>query len=566
MTAKHSKQSAIRVARGLKTLLSGLAALGVAAGLSEVAQAATITVAPGVVEINASDGQCSLREATVNAYTDAQTHADCAAGTGEDIIELAVGATYTLTTEGLGFAETVTVEGHGSTIARDDNAPKFGILVTTGLAGGDEGFVALNDLTIRNGWAMRSGFDELGFGGGISHTFTTLTLTNCTISNCVAREGGGIRNLGGTVNLINCTITDNTADEGAGINNGVTLNVINSTISHNRGFDRCVGLCVGGGIASSGTLSVINSTISHNSMSSGTGGGVWNEWKRTAIFTNTTISHNSSGTSGGIANDGGFVELINCTVTQNNATLAMSSGIGNGGVLKLSNTIVANQLTGPDCAGLPMTSLGHNLDSDGSCNLTALGDIPNGNANLGPLQDNGGLTETHAPLPGSDALDAGDDAICAGDPINGVDQRGVSRPQGAACDIGAFELGEEGPNGQVCSYAGECQSGHCVDGFCCDAACDVSCDLCDVAGAEGTCTAFCQLYGDVFPIGPPHGNCVVDIDDIVCLITGFGSQIALCPSGDLYPCGGNGVLDIDDLLAVLLAFAGDFRCPAPCPA
>jgi hypothetical protein len=53
---------------------------------------------------------------------------------------------------------------------------------------------------------------------------------------------------------------------------------------------------------------------------------------------------------------------------------------------------------------------------------------------LGPLQDNGGSTVTHALLPGSPAIDAGDPTRC-----RGTDQRGVPRPQGAECDIGAFE-------------------------------------------------------------------------------------------------------------------------------
>jgi hypothetical protein len=58
---------------------------------------------------------------------------------------------------------------------------------------------------------------------------------------------------------------------------------------------------------------------------------------------------------------------------------------------------------------------------------------------LGPLQNNGGPTKTHALLPGSPAIDAGNDAVCAADPVNGLDQRGVARPQGASCDIGAYE-------------------------------------------------------------------------------------------------------------------------------
>jgi hypothetical protein len=107
----------------------------------------------------------------------------------------------------------------------------------------------------------------------------------------------------------------------------------------------------------------------------------------------------------------------------------------------LQNTIIANQLAGPDCAGL-ITSNGFNLDSDNTCQLTQPSDKPNvSNPLLGPLADNGGPTLTHALLPGSPALDAGDNAGCPP-----TDQRAFRRPVDgdsngtATCDIGAYEL------------------------------------------------------------------------------------------------------------------------------
>ncbi|WP_330113878.1 choice-of-anchor Q domain-containing protein [Streptomyces sp. MUM 178J] len=108
------------------------------------------------------------------------------------------------------------------------------------------------------------------------------------------------------------------------------------------------------------------------------------------------------------------------------------------GHLVLQNSIVAGNTgavgTSGDCAKAfaAIESLGHNIDSDGSCRLAAEGDLPSRPALLGPLADNGGPTDTHALLPGSPALDAA--AHCSA-----TDQRGVSRPQGAACDIGAYE-------------------------------------------------------------------------------------------------------------------------------
>src|SRR6185369_3457824 len=102
--------------------------------------------------------------------------------------------------------------------------------------------------------------------------------------------------------------------------------------------------------------------------------------------------------------------------------------------IELANSIVS------DCAG-SIISLGHNLLLDGTnCAFpSAAGDRVGSSASpidarLGRLQNNGGPTRSYALLPGSPAIDSGDPASCAGS-----DQRGVARPQGAACDIGAYE-------------------------------------------------------------------------------------------------------------------------------
>ena len=82
----------------------------------------------------------------------------------------------------------------------------------------------------------------------------------------------------------------------------------------------------------------------------------------------------------------------------------------------------------------PITSQGHNIDSGVTCGFTASGDMSSTGPLLGPLADNGGPTRTRALLLGSPAIDTADNAVCPA-----TDQRGVARPQLAACDIGAFE-------------------------------------------------------------------------------------------------------------------------------
>ena len=185
-------------------------------------------------------------------------------------------------------------------------------------------------------------------------------------------------------------------------------------------------------------MSLTNSTVSGNS--GDYGGGIYND-EGTVHVTNSTVSGNTASWGGGIFNDEGTVHLTNSTVSGNTAS-EDGGGIyneGDGATVNLTNTIVADQLAGEDCSGAgPATSNGYNLDSDGSCNLTQPNDKPNNpSANLGPLQLNApGNTATHALLAGSDAVDTGD---CTGGTVT-TDQRGVPRPQGDACDMGAYEF------------------------------------------------------------------------------------------------------------------------------
>jgi subtilisin-like proprotein convertase family protein len=105
------------------------------------------------------------------------------------------------------------------------------------------------------------------------------------------------------------------------------------------------------------------------------------------------------------------------------------------GRVTVTNSVIGAPVNGGNnCVGT-LTSLGHNLESGASCGLGASGDISNTNPLLGPLQNNGGSTLTRGLLTNSQALDAGNDLVCPA-----TDQRGISRPQGPACDIGAYEV------------------------------------------------------------------------------------------------------------------------------
>jgi predicted outer membrane repeat protein len=213
------------------------------------------------------------------------------------------------------------------------------------------------------------------------------------------------------------------------------VNVLESSFIDNNGGHG------GGAIASAGVVTITNSTfVGNQALSWGGKGGAINNVSNLAII-NSTFSENASEVGGGISNYRGNVHITNSTFAGNSAT-SFGGGINNFdiGSIYLSNTIIANHISGGDCSG-DMVDNGNNLDSDGICGLDPnKGSLPNTDPALGPLQDNGGLTWTHALLRFSPAIDAGGEAVCPP-----ADQRGVLRPIDGdgdglqMCDMGAYE-------------------------------------------------------------------------------------------------------------------------------
>jgi len=193
----------------------------------------------------------------------------------------------------------------------------------------------------------------------------------------------------------------------------------------------------GGGIRSGPAKLIIeDSLIYRNTSSSGAGifiaGG-------SVILRNTTISGNiASRLGGGINNMGGSLTANNVTIT-NNIDSDGGGGIHNeaGGRVTLENSILAGNTSGwaNDCGGA-IDTLGYNLiGDDTNCSFTpTIGDWVTIDPKLGPLADNGGSTQTHMLLGDSPVINSGNDLSC-----ESTDQRGVSRPQGSHCDMGAFE-------------------------------------------------------------------------------------------------------------------------------
>jgi CSLREA domain-containing protein len=254
----------------------------------------------------------------------------------------------------------------------------------------------------------------------------TITMDSIILAKgYVVGEGGGLLVGDNTVvNVVNSLLSGNSATNGGALSIYGTANIIDSTFSGNSSASGAGG---GGAILNSQILTIHNSTFSDNTANNdGSGGALFNT-SPNATITNSTFSGNAAGVGGAIITTNSLT-ITNSTISGNSAIFAGGLSI-QGHTTNLINTIIANS-TGGDCDNLAIigTNL-NNLIEDGSCSPSLSGD-----PKLGPLQDNGGFTETMALGSGSPAINTGNDASCPA-----MDQRGLTRPQGSHCDIGAYE-------------------------------------------------------------------------------------------------------------------------------
>jgi hypothetical protein len=279
--------------------------------------------------------------------------------------------------------------------------------------------------------------ETFGYGGGIWNSGVA-TIAGSTVNGNVAGHGGGSEN-SGTLSITSSAVNNNTAGgqvdkwewgEGGGIDSSGTLTITNTTLKGNFAFIE------GGALHGNGM--VTNSTISGNQSHSG--GGI----SGSPTVTNSTISTNSAefGGFGGGIYGGGTIRL--CTIAGNNAD-NFGGGIVVSGSLAIGNTILKTGSSGANIVteSGTVTSNGYNISNDnGGGFLTGPGDQINTDPILGPLQDNGGPTFTHALLPGSPAIDAGDPNFT---PPPFFDQRGpgFDRVVNGRIDKGSFEV--QGP-------------------------------------------------------------------------------------------------------------------------
>ena len=343
-----------------------------------------------------------------------------------DTVVFQVTGTITLAQGNLEINKNLTINGPGAvSLAISGNNASRVFLIDSGAT------VIISGVTIQNGKLTNP--YELGAGvfnnGGL--TLSNVVLTN----NSNGYIGGGLFNYG-TVTLTNSTVSSNSAWIGGGLANYGTMNVDHSTFVGNTASDNYPG---GGGIYNQGNtspggvstpLSISNTTMVGNSAPNGTGGAIFS-------YNNLTLSFS--------------------TLAGNSAAQSNGSAFFNYGSFVMKGTILANNGAGNNCLDYASTatSAGYNLSDDSSCHFfSGAGDRTNTAAGLDPagLKDNGGPTQTIALIVGSPAIDAipvnptNNCTDVRGNPMVN-DQRGVGRPQGLNCDIGAFEYGSDNDAG-----------------------------------------------------------------------------------------------------------------------
>ncbi len=368
------------------------------------ATAATFTPNTTADGNNGSCGAaCTLRDAIIAAN----------AGPGNEVSVPA--GTYTINLGQLPISQTMTVAGASArttTVTAGGTSRVFSV---------GSGFSAtIRDLTITGGIAGPAAPGFAGEGGGILTDGGLHLLRSAVVGNAATFTGGGISapfkgDSPGT-RIEDSLIAGNTVTGGVGAGSGGGLNlfgnatVANSTITGNRTSNP--GDNQGGGL---------------------TGGTQFNlgpPGPNSLTLLNTTVAGNTLAGAGGSSFGAGLSgdNLV--------APLAPIAGPPTASRLNAKNTIIAGNTGGSsqNCGLVNVVGTTNNLTGDFSCAFTDAGSKQSTNPQLGPLANNGGMTNTLAIGDGSPALNTGTNSGCAT-----ADQRGTLRPQATTCDIGAFE-------------------------------------------------------------------------------------------------------------------------------
>ena len=464
LSAVGKKGVEVRLRNQLRPL-----SLAVALALADApAHAATIVVTDG--GDNGSGTTCTLRQAIESANKNKRGMTACMDGSGNDTIQFAenlVGSTITLAGTELDVKGPLTLAGSGQTIDAGNASRVMYVGFTTlnasnidlvnGAAPGNSGaglFVLSSTVSLTN---VGISGNHADYAAGVAaFNYSELRITESTISgNSAAHKGGGLELVNGTNAVLeHSTVAANSASRGGGIfvSFYAELSLTQSSVSGNTAIGappqsaggiygyRCgsvnlvgtlvsanVGNYRGGGIAAvECSVTLVNSTITGNTSTYGGGGAIYLNHADASIV-NATISGNS-------AQDVGGLLAVKSSATLENSILS-------------ANTVDAAHAATVDLAFYDSSTvdaesslLGSALDAsafNGASSHNRFSDSPG----LGPLQDNGGATDTMAALDGSIVIDAGDNALAqiAGHSLLYDQRAGHLRIVNGTVDIGAFE-------------------------------------------------------------------------------------------------------------------------------
>jgi hypothetical protein len=345
-----------------------------------------------------------------------------AAGSGDTIVLPASTSPYEVTSDALFIiAKNLTIDGAGAanTVINAMGSENIVFEVRSAI-------VTMSDLTI-------TGTKQTGIQLGDGTNSASLTLSAVAVSGNgkAGIDGAGIETYSHSTLTVNAsTIENNEGYNGAALYLGGQGTIANSTIANNRslaGGD-------GGGLQSNELLTMTGDTVAHNT-SLNSGGGLFLGGQTT--ITNSTIAENQAADGGGIENRESLT-LLNDTIASNESINGHGSGGGIDGSATATNTIIADNTDNEghiDNCSEELTTGGPNLENGKECAFAAHGGISEANPLLGPLARNGGPTETERLLAGSPAIEGGTNTGCPS-----TDQRGIMRPVGPKCDIGAVEF------------------------------------------------------------------------------------------------------------------------------
>jgi predicted outer membrane repeat protein len=349
-------------------------------------------------------GQCTLRAAVEHVS---------ALDYPSPVIIMVPAGTITLTLGELAAAKTFTIEGAGRT-----------------------------KTIISGGLASRL----LKYDSGVMSLPTTLTLTHLTLRDgTVAGAGGAVLSVAPADLVVkDCLFTHNFATYGGAIQATGSFTIQDSVITDCHASQSGGAVQIAPSFTMETELANISRCALHANVALGSGGGlhVVGGYGSVIVY-NSTLSGNNAGTTGGAIRAEGRLILENVTLTNNGADAVgggggLSSGAQADDVHVYNSILWGNYANGgnnlvvdSDCAGALTSTLPNIVGAKPqSCSIT--GGYTQDYPFLGALKDNGGYGPTHALLEGSPAINA---VTCSG----GADQRGVKRPSGAACDLGAYE-------------------------------------------------------------------------------------------------------------------------------